>query len=105
MVTLGFNSGYRLEDTAHHLAAVFDLFQHYRREWDMDDYVLQYEALVGDPAGQVRKLHDYLGLPVEEAQLRTAISDSSINRHRHYAQQLKPYLSRVRSMMTDFGYE
>jgi tetratricopeptide (TPR) repeat protein len=104
-VTLGFNSGYRLEDTAHHLAAVFDLYQHYRRELDLADHVIQYEALVADPAGQVRKLLDYLGLPLEESPLRTPIGDGSIDRHRHYAQQLKPCVSRVRPMMAAYGYE
>jgi Flp pilus assembly protein TadD len=104
-VTLGFNSGYRVEDTAHHLAAVFELYEHYRRELDLADHVIQYEALVADQAGQVRKLLDYLGLPLEESQLRAKISDGSINRHRHYAQQLKPCVSRVRSIMAAFGYE
>ena len=55
-VTQGFNCGYRIEDTAHHLAAVFDLFEHYRRELDLGDYVLQYEMLVADPEGEIRKL-------------------------------------------------
>ena len=104
-VTLGFNCGYRVEDAAHHLAAVFDLFEHYRSEMDLGDYVVQYEALVADPAGQTRKLLDYLGLPFEEACVRTKLGDSSLNRHRHYAQHLKPYVSRVRPMMTAYGYE
>ena len=104
-VTLGFNSGYRVEDTAHHLAAVFDLYEHYRRELDLDDHVIQYEALVADPATQVRKLLDYLGLPLEKSQPRADISDGSVNRHRHYAQQLKPCVARVRSIMGAFGYE
>jgi LPS sulfotransferase NodH len=104
-VTQGFNSGYRVEDTAHHLAAVFDLYEHYRRELDLADHVIQYEALVADPAAQVRKLLDYLGLPLEKSQPRADINDGSINRHRHYAQQLKPCVSRVRSIMGAFGYE
>ena len=104
-VTLGFNSGYRLEDTAHHLAAVFDLFQHYRREWDLGDYVLQYEALVNDPVGQTRKLLDYLGLPFEDACLRTQINDGSINRYSHYKQHLRPCMTRLHEMMAAYGYK
>jgi Flp pilus assembly protein TadD len=103
-VTLGFNSGYRLEDTAHHLAAVFDLFQHYRREWDLGDYVLQYEALVRDPAGQTRQLLEYLELPFEEECLRARINDGATNRHAHYTQFLRPCLSRLQAMMTAYGY-
>ena len=104
-VTLGFNCGYRVEDAAHHLAAVYDLFEHYRRELDLGDYVLQYEALIADQTGETRKLLDYLGLPFEQACVRTPLNDGSLNRHRHYAQQLKPYVSRVRTMMTAYRYE
>lgn len=103
-VTLGFNSGYRVEDTAHHLAAVFDLFQHYRREWDLGDYVVQYEALVGDPAGQIRQLLDYLGLPFEAECLRARINDEALDRHSHYAQFLRPCRSRLQEMLTAYGY-
>jgi tetratricopeptide (TPR) repeat protein len=105
-VTQGFNCAYRIEDTAHHLAAVFDLFGHYRSELDLGDYVLQYEALVADPAGQTRKLLDYLGLPFEKGSLRHGkLSDRAVNRHSHYAQYLRPYVSRLRPMMTAYGYE
>ena len=105
-VTQGFNCGYRIEDTAHHLAAVFDLFGHYRRELDLGDYVLQYEALVADPAAQIRKLLDYLGLSFEEGCLRFGkLSDSAVNRHRHYAQHLRPFVTRLRPMMSAYGYE
>ncbi len=90
-VTQGFNCGYRIEDTAHHLAAVFDLFGHYHRELDLGDYVLQYEALVADPAGQTRKLLDYLALPFEEGCLRLGkLSDGAVNRHSHYAHICDP---------------
>ena len=105
-VTQGFNCAYRIEDTAHHLAAVFDLFGHYHRELDLGDYVLQYEALVADPAGQTRKLFEYLGLPLEEGNKRLGkLSDSAVNRHSHYAQHLRPYVSRLRPMMSAYGYE
>ena len=103
-VTQGFNSGYRLEDTAHHLAAVFDLSEHYRKELDLGDYVVKYEELVADPGGQVRKLLGYLDLPFEEGCLRTRIEDASLNRYLHYAQQLKPSLGRLRPMMTAYAY-
>jgi tetratricopeptide (TPR) repeat protein len=105
-VTQGFNCGYRIEDAAHHLAAVFDLFGHYRRELDLGDYVLQYEALVADPAGQTRKLLDYLGLRFEDGCLRLGkLSDSAVNRHSHYTQHLRLYVARLRPMMAAYGYE
>jgi tetratricopeptide (TPR) repeat protein len=121
-VTHGLHCGYRIEDTAHHLAAVFDLSEHYRRELNPGAYVLRYESLIADPAGETRKLLDYLALPFEEACLRfgeqrrqipipggvpftDGIDGRSVNRHRHYAQQLKPHVSRVRSIMAAYGYE
>jgi Tfp pilus assembly protein PilF len=121
-VTQGFNCGYRIEDVVHHLAAMFDLFEHYRRELDVGEYVLKYEALVADQAGQTRKLLDYLGLPFEEACLRfheqqrqgptpgaarpiSSLNSQSVNRHRHYGQHLRPYLARVRPLMAAQGYE
>jgi tetratricopeptide (TPR) repeat protein len=104
-VTQGFNCGYRIEDTAHHLAAVFDLFEHYRRELDLGDYVLQYEMLVGDPEGEIAKLTHYLGLPLEKGCLRLGkLSNRAVNRHTHYAQHLRPYVSRLRPMMSAYGY-
>lgn len=62
----GPNCAYRIEDITHHLAAVFDLFDHYRKEMDLGEYVLRYESLISDPAGETRKLLDYVGLPFEE---------------------------------------
>jgi len=103
-VTQGFNCGYRIEDTAHHLAAVFDLFEHYRRELEPREYVVQYEALIADTDRQARKLLDYLGLPFESARGLEALHDRSLNRHRHYAQQLKPFRTRLQPVMTAFGY-
>src|SRR5256886_13739465 len=47
-MTHGFNCGYRIEDIAHHLAAVFELVEHYRRELAPGDFVLRYESLVED---------------------------------------------------------
>jgi Tfp pilus assembly protein PilF len=104
-VTQGFNCGYRIEDTAHHLGAVFDLFDHYRRELDLGDYVLQYEMLVADPEGETAKLINYLGLPLEKNCLRLGkLSNRAVNRHTHYAQHLRAYVSRLRPMMSAYGY-
>jgi Tfp pilus assembly protein PilF len=103
-VTQGFNCGYRPEDTAHHLAAMFDLFQHYRGVLEPGEHVVQYEALIADPAGQTRKLLEYLDLPSAAQRVPEGLHDRSINRHLHYAQQLKPYRTRLQPLMAAFGY-
>jgi Tfp pilus assembly protein PilF len=120
-MTHGFHCGYRIEDITHHLAAVFDLMEHYRGVMELGEYRLPYESLVADQGAQTRKLLDYLGLPVEEACLRfhenpryaatpsyatvtRKLNDCSINRHRHYEQYLRPYASRLGRMMAAHGY-
>jgi tetratricopeptide (TPR) repeat protein len=120
-MTHGLHCGYRIEDITHHLAAVFDLLEHYRSQMELGEHVLRYEALVRDPAAQTRKLLDYLGLPFEEECLRfhehpcyaptpshapvtEKLNDHSVDRHRHYARYLQPYASRLARMMAAQGY-
>lgn len=121
-MTHGFHCGYRIEDIAHHLAAVSDLVGHYGRELELHEFVLRYESLVADQAGQTRKLLDYLELPFEPACLRfhenpryaptpsyaqvtEKLNDRSIGRHRHYAQQLRQHAAQLQKVMTASGYE
>jgi Tfp pilus assembly protein PilF len=121
-LTHGFHCGYRIEDISHHLAAVSELVEHYGRELELDEFVLRYESLVADQAGQTRRLLDYIGLPLEEACLRfhenpryaptpsyaqvtEKLNDRSIGRHRHYAQQLKPHAVRLEKLMSALGYD
>ncbi len=120
-MTHGFHCGYRLDDISSHLAAVFDLVEHYEHELGLQQYVLRYESLVADPAGETRKLLDYLGLPFDEAclsfhenrrcaptpsysQVTEKLNDRSIGRYRHYAQQLKPSVARLQKAMSTYGY-
>ena len=120
-LTHGFNCGYRLEDIVHHLAAVADLTAHYGRELEPAEFVLRYESLIADQAGQTRELFAYLGLRFEEAALRfhenpryaptpsyaqvsEKLNDRSVNRHRHYAQQLQPCLPRLTPVIAAYGY-
>lgn len=103
----GFHCGYRLEDTAHYLAAVHRLHEHYRRELDPGEFILRYESLVANPRAVVERLLDHAGLPFDEdclrfhergayaptpsyAQVAQPLNDRSIGRHRPYAAQLEP---------------
>ncbi|HZF25148.1 MAG TPA: sulfotransferase [Steroidobacteraceae bacterium] len=121
-LTHGFNCGYRIEDTVHHLAAVFDLVQHYRRELTLSEHVLKYEAFVADQEGETRRLLEYLGLPFEAgclsfhenrrhaptpsyAQVTERLNDRSLDRYRHYALHLQPFLPQLRAIMAAYGYE
>lgn len=121
-MTHGFACAYRLEDITHHLAAVFDLVEHYCREADPGEHVLRYESLIADQSGETAKLLQYLGLPFEAACLRfhenrryaptpsyaqvtEPLNDGALNRHRHYAQQLQPFVSCLAPMMAKYGYQ
>jgi Flp pilus assembly protein TadD len=120
-LTHGFNCGYRLDDIVHHLAAVADLTAHYGRELEPAEFVLRYESLIADQAGQTRELCAYLGLQFEDAALRfhenpryaptpsyaqvtEKLNDRSVYRHRHYAQQLQPWLPRLAPVIAAYGY-
>jgi hypothetical protein len=120
-LTHGFNCGYRIEDTVHHFAAVFDLVEHYRRELGHDEHLLRYESFVASQEKETRRLLDYLGLPFDEACLRfhestrhartpsyaqvsKPLNDRSIGRHRHYVRQLAPFVPRLERIMAAHGY-
>jgi Tfp pilus assembly protein PilF len=121
-MTHGFHCGYRIEDIANHLAAVSDLVEHYGRQFELNELVLRYEALVADQAGETRNLLDYLGLPFEEAclqfhenrryaptpsyaQVTEKLNERSINRYRHYEQHLRPYVARLEPLMKAHDYK
>jgi Tfp pilus assembly protein PilF len=121
-LTHGFNCGYRMEDIVHHLAAVHDLVEHYRREMQYDELVLRYESFVGAQLPETHRLLDYLGLPFEEtclrfhesrryaptpsyAQVTERLNDRSIGRYAHYREQLLAYVAKLRPLMTAYGYE
>jgi Tfp pilus assembly protein PilF len=100
----GFHCDHRIEDISNHLAAVFDLVEHYRREFELNELVVGYETLAADPAGQTRKVLDYLGLPFEKACLRK-LHQGSINRYKHYEQHLRPYATRLEPLMKAHDYK
>ena len=120
-LTHGFNCGYRIEDTVHHFAAVFDLVEHYRRELAHHEYLLRYESFVSNQVEETRGLLAYVGLPFDEACLRfhenrrhartpsyaqviEPLNDGSIGRHRHYARQLAPFVPRLERILAAHGY-
>ena len=104
--THGFNCGYRIEDTCHHLAAVHRLDEHYARELGCRRVHAALRALRRRPARRDRAAARVMSaLPFEPACLRfhenpryaptpsyaqvtEQLNDRSIGRHRPYAEQL-----------------
>jgi Tfp pilus assembly protein PilF len=120
-MTHGFGCAYRIADIALHLAAVFDLTEHYGRELDSGELVLRYETLLAQPTAEIERLLGYLGLPFEDACVRfhenrryaptpsyarvaEPLSASSVDRHQHYARELAPYGARLAALLARFGY-
>jgi len=121
-LTHGFNCGYRIEDTVRHFVAMFDLFEHYRREMQIGEYTLRYEDLIRNPLMATQRLLEYIGLPFEEscmrfhesrryaptpsyAQVAQPLNDRSMDRYKHYAEHLKPYVAPLTPMLREHRYE
>ena len=118
----GFFCGYRIEDIVHHLVAVHNLVEHYRREMHLDEFVLKYESFIANQSEYTRQLLDYLGLPFEDACLRfhetrryaptpsyaqvvQKLNDRSIERYRHYAVQLRAYVPQLATLIEAYAYK
>jgi Flp pilus assembly protein TadD len=121
-MTHGFNCGYRIEDIVHHFTAVFDLVEHYRRELRVGDHVLRYETFLADQRGETARLLEHVGVAFDEACLRfhtnpryaptpsyaqvtEELHHRSIDRHRCYAAQLRPFVPQLTRLMHAYGYE
>ena len=120
-MTHGFNSGYRLDDAARHLALVDDLLKNYHKAGVGPTYELRYESLVADQAAETERLMESIGLPMEPAQIsfherdavsptpsyaqvREPLNDQSIGRWRNYAAELGPVTSIVAGAVATGGY-
>jgi hypothetical protein len=120
-LTHGFNCAYRLSDIAEHLAAMFELTEHYRRELEPCELVLRYEDLVAGQERITRQVLEHAGLPFDHAclqfhrnaryaptpsyaQVSEPLHDRSIGRHRRYAAHLREVLPAFRPMLTALGY-
>ena len=107
-MTHGFHCTYRLEDAAHHFAAVSGLTDSYRAA-GIAPYAFRYEGFVTDQAGETARLMAFLGLTTEPlqlafhesrrlaptpsyAQVREPLHARAIGRWRNYAEQLAPVL-------------
>lgn len=110
-MTHGFHCTYRLEDVAHHFAAVSELNEAYRAR-GITPYAFRYESFVADQASETERLMAHLGLTVEPsqmtfhqsrrlaptpsyAQVREPLHGRAIGRWRNYAAALAPVLEQL----------
>jgi tetratricopeptide (TPR) repeat protein len=99
-----------LIDCAHRALEVERLMVHWRAVLPVPVLEMRYEALVGDPESEIRRLIDFLGLPWDPAcldfhrtarpiltasgwQVRQPLYATSVGRWRHYARHLGPLLA------------
>jgi hypothetical protein len=100
---------YDLADCARRYLQVERLAQHWRRVLPLAMLTIDYEALVGDPEGESRRLIEFLGLDWEPAclefhraerpvfsaslwEVRQPVFRRSVGRWRHYERHLQPIL-------------
>jgi Tfp pilus assembly protein PilF len=119
-MTHGFQCTYRLEDAAHHLAAVTELMEAYRAA-GIAPYRFRYESFVADQIGETHKLMGLLSLDVEEgqlafhrsrrhaptpsyAQVREPLHDRAVGRWRNYARMLEPVADVLAPAVRRGGY-
>jgi tetratricopeptide (TPR) repeat protein len=120
-MTHGFNSGYRIEDAARHLALVDRLLDTYRKAGLGPTYELRYESLVQDQLGETERLMAALGLRMEPqqlrfhertsvpstpsyAQVRQPLNDKSIGRWRNFDRHLEGIRPIIAEAMERGGY-
>jgi predicted Zn-dependent protease len=98
---------YDLEDLGRYYADYTDLMAHYDAVMPGRVHRVQYEQLIADPEGEVRRLLDYCGVPFEDGclrfyqndrvvrtasseQVRVPIFTEAIDHWRHYESWLQP---------------
>ena len=114
----GYPFSYSLQETGRYYLAYRGLMSHWRSTLPGAFLDVDYEALIADPAGQARRIFDYLGLDWEDgclefhrragaaatasaAQVRQPIYSSSVGMWRNYARQLAPLAERLRERGID----
>jgi len=120
-MTHGFNSSYRLEDAARHLALADDLMEKYSAAGFGATYHLQYESLVANQAEETERLTAAVGLEMEPAQLsfhesgavpatpsyvqvRKPLNAGSIGNWKNYASELEPVRPLLADVLARGGY-
>jgi len=119
--THGFHCGYRLEDAAHHYAAIDALMAEWRTLPGIALHDLGYERFVGAQQVETERLMAHLGLAIEPAQLafhesrrfaptpsyaqvQEPLNDRSIGRRHHYASELQPARAILAEAIARGGY-
>jgi Flp pilus assembly protein TadD len=119
-MTHGFHCTYRLDDAAHHLAAIDALTEAYRAA-GIAPYRFRYESFVADQMGETEDVMAYLGLTAEPAQtafhqsrrhaptpsyaqVREPLHGRAIGRWRNYARELEPVMDRLAPAIERDGY-
>lgn len=120
-LTHGYFCAYELETIARHYVLVMDLVHHYRAQMALRYLPVRYEDMVGDVAGSLRRILDFVGEPFDErcvnfqenrrvphtpsyAQVSEKVYDRSRFRYRHYLKHLEPVVPILKPVMDRLGY-
>ena len=117
----GFYCAYSVKDIVHHLLAVHELHEHYRRQMTTGEIVVQYERLVSEPEAETRRLLEAAGLPFEDdclmpqekstysptpsyAAVGEAINTRAVNRFVNYSDKLERYVAPLMPLLNANAY-
>ncbi len=120
-MTHGFNSTYRLEDAARHLALSDWLLQKYSEAGIGATYQLRYESLVANQLAETERLMSAIGLEIEPAQLKfhergtvpatpsyaqvvQPLNETAVGRWKNFASELESVLPIVGDAMSRGHY-
>lgn len=120
-MTHGFHCGYHIANAAHCFAAASQVFAHYRDTLKLPVHILRYEGFVANQEAETKRLMDYVGLPLEPAQMRfhesarhaatpsyaqvrEPVHTRSVEKWRRYEQALAPVLPMLADAIADGGY-
>jgi len=104
---------YDLKEVGEYYKLYQGLMEHWRKTIPGYLFDIQYEELVADPEGEIKRLLEYCELPWDDAcmyfyrtkrpirtasaaQVRQPIYSSSVGLWRHYEKQLKPLLNALK---------
>jgi hypothetical protein len=112
-----------LQTTASYYGAVMRLMQIYRQKLALEMFEARHESLLGDFAGETRRLCDFLGVEFQDrmgafthqarsqnidtpsgAQVARGLSSSGLGQWRRYAHALQPVLPLLAPFVSQFGY-
>jgi len=117
----GFNQAFAVETSAQHYVLIDGLLAHYREQFDLQLMEIRYEALVANPAAEMRRMLAFAGLEFDArclafhknpriprtgsyAQVNQKLYSRAVYRYRNYRRHLDAAVDILRPALEHLGY-